>query len=178
MSELENTKAVLDYLNTVKDTENYKKNPPSLNDWLKLEKERLEKEYLNLSILNADDKEVILQALLEMSCKYNVNNQFTVSNKIDEVRNRYLNNETEKYAKTNLNHYIKVKLNDYGKKIHHDYWKEICKDAGVPYELKVDEDGYSSFQIYEFMNIFGEHAYLGCKEFLETLDVLVERSKK
>ena len=30
MSELENIKAVLDYLNTVEDTENYKKYPPSL----------------------------------------------------------------------------------------------------------------------------------------------------
>ena len=178
MSELENIKAVLDYLNTVRDGESYKKDPPSLNDWLKLEKERLEKEYSNLSMLDADDKDIISQALLEMSCKYNHQNQFQVSNKIDEVRNRFLNNETEKYAKTNLNLYIKVKLNDYGKKIHHDDWKDICEETGTPYKLEVDGEGYSSFQIYEFMNTFGEHAHMGAEPFLETNDVLIERSKK
>lgn len=179
MSELENVKAVLDYLNTVKDTENYKKNPPSLNDWLKLEKERLNKEYDNLCVINADDKDIILQALIEMSNKYNVANQFQVANKIDEVRRRFLDNETEKeFVKTNLNYHIKVKLNDYGKQVHHDYWKDTCERFDTPYKLEVDEEGYSSFQIHEFMNIFGEYAQLGAKPFMETYDVLIERSKK
>ena len=141
MSELENIKAVLDYLNTVEDAKSYNKSPLSFYEWLKSEKERLEKEYLNLSIINANDKDIISQALIEMSCKYNRQNQFNAANKIDEVRNRFLTDETEKYVKTNLNYYIKVKLNDYGKKIHRDYWKDICRDANVPYELEVDEEG-------------------------------------
>lgn len=177
MSELENVKAVLDYLNTVKDTENYKKNPPSLNDWLKLEKERLNKEYDNLCVINADDRDIISQALIEMSNKYNVANQFHVANKIDEVRRRFLDNETEKFVKTNLNYHIKVKLNDYGKQVHHDYWKDICRDANVPYKLIVDDEGYSPFPIHEFMNVFGEYVHVGAKPFLETNDVLIERSK-
>ena len=178
MSELENVKAVLDYLNAVKDTENYKKNPPSLNDWLKLEKERLTEEYDNLCVINADDRDIISQALIEMSNKYNVANQFQVANKIDEVRRRFLDNEIKEYVKTNLNYHIKVKLNDYGKQIHYDYWKDICRDANVQYKLEVDDEGYSSFQIHEFMNLFGEYAHLGAKPFLETNDVLIERSKK
>ena len=178
MSELENIKSVLYYLNTVKDTENYKKNPPSLNDWIELEKERLQKEYFNLAVVDAEDNEIISQALIEMSNKYREANQFKGANKIDEVRTRFLDNTTEKYVKTNLNLYIKVKLNDYGKQIHHDYWKDICRDANVQYKLEVDDEGYSSFQIHEFMNLFGEYAHLGAKPFLETNDVLIERSEK
>ena len=113
-----------------------------------------------------------------MSNKYNVNNQFQAANKIDEVRKRFLDNETGKFVKTNLNLYIKVKLNDYGKEIHHDYWKDICKECNTTYELKVDEEGYSSFQIHDFMNTFGKYAHMGAKPFLETNDVLIERSKK
>lgn len=89
-SDLRDIKVVLDYPNTVEDAESYKKCPPSFTEWLELEKERLNKEYFNLSILDADDKDIISQALIEMSNKYRANNQFTASNKIDEVRKRFL----------------------------------------------------------------------------------------
>ena len=173
MSELENTKAVLDYLRE-KSNETTGK---VILDWINFEIAKKEKEYNNLSIIDADDKDIISQALIEMANKYNANNQFQVSDKIDEVRNRFLSNETEKFVKTNLNLYVKVKLNDYGKKIHYDYWKDICRDTHIPYKLEIDEEGYSSFQIYDFMNIFGEHAYMGAKPFLGTNDILIERSE-
>jgi len=174
MSELENIKVVLDYLNALK----YHDNLPVVNDWLKSETERLNKEYSNLSILNADDKDIISQALTEMVNKYRDNNQTQISDKINEVRTRFLDNETEKFVKTNLNLYIKVKLNDYGKKIHRDYWEDICSDTHIPYYLEIDEEGYSEFQIHDFMNTFGEHAHTGAKPFLETYDILIERSEK
>ena len=174
MSELENVKAVLDYLNAV---EGYKKNPSSFTEWVKSEKERLEKEYFDLSIIDADDKDIISQALLEMSNKYNADYQFNVANKINEVRTRFLDDETEKFVKTNLNLYIKVKLNDYGKKIHRDYWKDVCRDTNIPYDLEIDEEGYSTFQMHDFIHTFGEDIYLGAKPVLETNNVLIERSK-
>lgn len=174
MSELENIKVVLDYLNELK----YHDNPPSLNNWLKSETERLQNEYINLSVINADDNEIISQALIEMSDKYRENNQFNAANKINEVRKKFLNNKAEKYVKTNINFHIKVKLNDFGKKIHYDYWKDICKDTDIPYKLEIDEEGYSSFQIHEFMHIFGPKATLVAEPFLETCDVLIERSEK
>ena len=43
--------------------------------------------------------------------------------------------------------------------------------------LKINEEGYTTFQIHDFMNVFGEHAHIGAKPFLETYDVLIERSK-
>lgn len=174
MSELENIKVVLDYLREKRNETTGK----TVLDWVNYEIEQKQKEYNNLSIVNASDKEIISQALIEMSCKYNHQNQFDAANKIDAVRERFLADETEKYVETNLNYYIKVKLNDYGKKIHYDYWKDICRDADVPYELKVDEEGYTSFQIHDFINTFGEYAHHGAKPFLETNDILIERSKK
>ena len=178
MSELENVKVVLNYLNTVEDNEGYQKRPSSFNEWLESEKERLNKEYFDLSVANAEDSEIISQALIEMSNKYRTKGQFKAYNKVDEVRKRFLDNKTEKFVKTNLNLYIKVKLNDYGRQIHDDYWRDICRDANVLYELEVDEEGYTSFQIHKFMNLFGEYAHLGAKPFLETNDVLIERSEK
>lgn len=172
MTELENIKAVLDYL---REKSNETIGKVTL-DWINFEIAQKEKEYFNLSIINADDKAIISQALIEMANRYNVNNQFQASNKIDEVRNRFL--KTEKFVKTNLNLYIKVKLNNDGKKIHYDYWKDICKEADVPYKLAIDEEGYSLFQIHEFMNIFGEYAHMGGRPFLETNNVLIERSKE
>ena len=177
-SDLRDIKVVLDYLNTLEDAESYKKKPSSFTEWLESEKERLNKEYFNLSIINAEDKDIISQALIEMSNRYRAKGQFNAANKIDEVRTRFLDNEIEKFVKTNLNLYIRVKLNDYGKQIHHDYWEDICRETNVPYELKVDEEGYSSFQIHDFMTIFGEYAHLGGKPFLATLDVLIERRDK
>ena len=177
-SDLRDIKVVLDYLNTIEDAESYQKRPSSFNEWLESEKERLNKEYFNLSVVNAEDNEIISQALIEMSNRYRSKGQFKAYNKVDEVRKRFLDNKAEKFVKTNLNLYIKVKLNDYGKKIHYDYWKDICRDAKATYKLEIDEEGYSSFQIYDFMNTFGEHAHMGAKPFLETNDILIERSKK
>ena len=176
-SDLRDIKVVLDYLNTLEDAESYKKKPSSFNEWLESEKERLNNEYFNLSVVNAEDNEIISQALIEMSNNYRANNQFQVSNKIAEVRKRFLDNITEKFVKTNLNLYIKVKLNDYGKHIHYDYWKDIYEGCNIPYKLECDEDGYTTFQIYDFMNVFGEHAHLGGRPFLETCDILIERSE-
>lgn len=96
MTELENLKVVLDYLNALK----YQDNPPLLDNWLKSETERLQKQYNNMSIINADDEDIISQALIEMFNKYNANNQFDVANKINAVRKRFLDDTVEKFVKT------------------------------------------------------------------------------
>jgi len=64
----------------------------------------------------------------------------------------------------NLNEYVKVKLTDYGEQIH--YGNYIAK--GVSFCMKhkyrpplIDEQGYSKFQLWDLMNIFGSVMYLG-----------------
>ena len=71
----------------------------------------------------------------------------------------------EKYLKFNINRYIKVKLNDKGKDIyyHKNDWlnnytgKEVIK----PNYPDVDNEGYTKFQAWEFMEIYGSHLRIG-----------------
>ena len=171
-----NIAAVLNYFHNIIKSEDVM--DERVFDWIKSETERLKDEMKRLDILTASDEDIIQTALMEYSNQERYNNDVEIANKIDEVRKRFLDNKTEKFVKTNLNYHIKVKLNDYGKQIHHDYWKDICRDANVSYKLEVDEEGYSSFQIHDFMHIFGPQATLAAKPFLETTDVLVERRDK
>ncbi len=85
--------------------------------------------------------------------------------------------ELPDYVETNLNYYIKVKLTKYGRKIHREYWEPICRDCGHEYKYpEIDEHGYSSFQMHEFMRVFGPEMSMGTKLVCET-DVLIQRSK-
>jgi hypothetical protein len=68
------------------------------------------------------------------------------------------------YRKFNLNGYVRVKLNQHGKQLYSDYWS--------PYawlkEPEIDDEGYTQFQMWQLMNIFGTHLYNGCKTPFET----------
>ena len=85
--------------------------------------------------------------------------------------------ELPEYVETNLNYYIKVKLTEYGKQVHREYWKPVCNDVRLAYkEPEVDSDGYSSFQMHDFINVFGKHMTMGAPLVCET-NVLIQRSK-
>ncbi|NKC67193.1 hypothetical protein [Vagococcus fluvialis] len=63
-----------------------------------------------------------------------------------------------RYAKHNVNNHVKVKLNDKGFSI----VKERNLRLGFPdLEIKVDDDGYTTFQHHEFMRIFANEMYIG-----------------
>ena len=67
-------------------------------------------------------------------------------------------------VKTNVNNYVKVKLNDVGLtelERQHNELKEIVPTLGEFKNPKVDEDGYSEFQIHCFMNLFGHIMIMG-----------------
>ena len=63
--------------------------------------------------------------------------------------------------KINLNDTIKVKLTPYGAEIYYkqfdklnkQYEKEICK----PHMPQIDKDGYTEFQLWHFIELYGEH---------------------
>lgn len=68
----------------------------------------------------------------------------------------------------NINNSIKVKLNDKGYKILLDRYNDLAKrvpsmDARTIsyYKESADEDGYTVFQMWNFMSIFGKHSTLG-----------------
>ena len=70
--------------------------------------------------------------------------------------------------KLNLNSIIKVKLTDYGKDIfyhrHDDINASIVQRGWKPIEPcfpRVDDEGFSKFQLWDFMNIYGDYFQLG-----------------
>lgn len=82
--------------------------------------------------------------------------------------------------KVNLNEYVKVKLNDFGKDIYYRQYDEINEKikslGGKPIEStmpEVDAEGYTRFQIWQFMNLYGEYMTMSGKPVLETLDIII-----
>lgn len=76
----------------------------------------------------------------------------------------------------NINNKIKVKLTDFGKST---LDKEVNKlkqisgapDNYTPYET--DDNGYTEFQLWQFMNIFGDYLYNGAIQVIENNKILV-----
>ena len=90
--------------------------------------------------------------------------------------------EDNNYRRWNLNDRIKVKLTGVGVKVHFDHFnavnkisrKEIIKpEHCMP---KIDEHGYTEYQLWDFMNIFGEHMHMGAPNVIDPIELtLVER---
>lgn len=72
--------------------------------------------------------------------------------------------KTEK-RKANINDYVWVRLTEEGHEIYNNYYKEINDmipnyDVVTP-KLDTDEFGYSRFQLWWFMQVFGKHFHIG-----------------
>lgn len=76
----------------------------------------------------------------------------------------------------NVNDYIKVKLTDLGKEIYKHYDDEFLKIFPhlKPIPLDIDEEGYCKFQLWRFMNIFGEHFGNGFPLVIESNTIMFE----
>lgn len=79
----------------------------------------------------------------------------------------------------NLNEPIKVKLTDWGKEIYYHQYdrtnqiagREVCK----PKFPKEDENGYTEFQLWCFMELYGEHIGMTLPNVIEPLEIVYER---
>lgn len=64
-------------------------------------------------------------------------------------------------ARINLNERIKVRLTDLGKDIYYHQFDDLNEMAGrcvlKPEYPKTDEDGYTEFQLWAFIELYGEH---------------------
>lgn len=83
--------------------------------------------------------------------------------------------------KLNLNSFVKVKLNDRGKDIFYHQYDELNRlivgRGGKPIEPRypeVDADGYSRFQLWKFMDIYGRHMAVGAPAMTETMNIYIE----
>jgi hypothetical protein len=77
-----------------------------------------------------------------------------------------------KVLKHNINDYVFVKLTPEGEKIYEDYWHQyddIFTNMGYPTPpIKKDKDGYTKFQNWNFMQIFGSSFRIGMGGPIET----------
>lgn len=81
-------------------------------------------------------------------------------------------------VRLNLNDNIKVKLTEHGKDIYYHQYdrtnafcgRELCK----PSYPKVDEDGYTTFQLWCFMELYGVHIGMTLPNVIEPLDIVFD----
>ena len=82
-------------------------------------------------------------------------------------------------VRINLNELIKVKLTDWGKEIYYHQYdrinqivgREICK----PKFPKEDENGYTEFQLWCFIELYGEYMGITMPNVIEPLEIVYER---
>lgn len=84
-------------------------------------------------------------------------------------------------VKINLNEFVKVKLTDLGKEIYyhrHDALNEYLKKIGAkpiePHFPKEDEEGYTKFQLWNFMEIYGKHLGMAKPNVILPLEIIAE----
>ena len=86
--------------------------------------------------------------------------------------------------KLNLNSIVKVKLSDKGKDIFYHQFDDINKSISArgcriiePRFPDVDNEGYSRFQLWNFMNIYGDYFKLGMDPTpLEDLNIYIDEN--
>jgi hypothetical protein len=86
--------------------------------------------------------------------------------------------------KVNINESVKVKVNELGKSILINRRKELNeriesrggKGLGE-FQLKTDDEGYTTFQLWELMNTFGAVLTMGFEVPFET-DIIIKNGKQ
>ena len=66
--------------------------------------------------------------------------------------------------KFNINDYVKVKLTDYGREIHKEKYVNLFQSVSYTYKYTPsieDSEGYSIWQLWDLMNIFGPYLSMG-----------------
>ena len=78
--------------------------------------------------------------------------------------------------KINLNEIIKVKLTPYGAEIYYKQFDELNKQYGrqicKPLMPRIDKDGYTEFQLWQFIELYGKHIGMCKPKFIEPLEIV------
>ena len=79
-------------------------------------------------------------------------------------------------AKINLNEMVKVKLTPLGAEIYYKQFDELNKECGreicKPEMPKIDKDGYTEFQLWHFMELYGQHIGMCKPNVIEPLNIM------
>lgn len=80
----------------------------------------------------------------------------------------------------NLNEPVKVKLTDWGKEIYYHKFDSLNEFVGIqickPRFPKEDEDGYTEFQLWDFMNIYGQYMSMGAPNVIKPSEIVYKEN--
>lgn len=78
--------------------------------------------------------------------------------------------------KFNLNDFVKVKLTDHGIDLYyHQYDDLISRGAKLTRSYpKIDDSGYTEFQLWRFMQIYGKHMANGAPSVVESVSIFFD----
>lgn len=80
----------------------------------------------------------------------------------------------KRHVKFSINDTVRVKLTDEGRAIHRAYHADLYHPSTPPYlPPPVDVDGYSAFQLYDLMHIFGPATYMGNPRLPFEMDIML-----
>lgn len=70
----------------------------------------------------------------------------------------------------NVNNKVKVKVTEFGEQVLRKRHEEVNKHflESSEFQLEKDGEGFTEFQLWELMSIFGEHLYNGAEVPFET----------
>lgn len=81
----------------------------------------------------------------------------------------------------NLNEVVKFKLTDHGRDIFYHRFDKVnatirkCGGKLIEPDMpKVDADGYTRMQLWEFMELFGPHTGMTMKNYVDPLEIIYE----
>ena len=89
-------------------------------------------------------------------------------------------------VKVNINDFIKVKLTKYGKDIYDHSNDSLMIKAGnekikkwlEPIPLEYDDEGYVQFQLWRFIQIFGECMHIGASPVIENNNIIILSARR
>ena len=141
-----------------------------LEDRVEKLKCELDKTYNQLMEVEKESQERIAELESELEVKDNL---LKIKNGLCE------DNET---AKINLNEIIKVKLTPLGAEIYYKQFDELNKQCGreicKPQMPRIDKDGYTEFQLWHFMELYGAHIGMCKPNVIEPLDIVYCKHNK
>ena len=141
-----------------------------LEDRVEKLKCELEKTYNQLMEVEKESQERIAELESELEVKDNL---LKIKNGLCE------DNGT---AKINLNEIVKVKLTPLGAEIYYKQFDELNKECGreicKPQMPQIDKDGYTEFQLWHFIELYGEHIGMCKPNVIEPLDIVYCKHNK
>ena len=130
-----------------------------------------------LELKNSNEKIVKIESELfnaqKLADEY-YNKCIDLTNQIEKLKSEL--EAKDNVQKINLNETIKVKLTPYGAEIYYkqfdelnkQYGREICK----PLMPRIDKDGYTEFQLWNFIELYGQHIGVCKPNVIEPLDIV------